>query len=38
MPLVIEPLAQPRLIAIDTSTQVMPIEIDLLQIEPLDTQ
>ena len=38
MPLVIEPLAEPRLIAIDASTQVMPIEIEPLRIEPLATQ
>ena len=38
MPLVIEPLAEPQLIAIDTSTQVMPIDIEPLRIEPIETQ
>jgi hypothetical protein len=38
MPLVIEPLAEPQLIAIDTSNQVTPIEIDPLRIDPIDTQ
>jgi len=38
MPLVIEPLVEPRLITIDASTSVMPIDIELLRIDPIDTQ